>query len=121
MVVVADRDQPGARCRDGGRQVDGSGQGEDVAYALATAGEAGIDSTKPEDAVVSREAEERVLSAGVVGVDSVTFLGHPDGMLPSTASTCGETWQRARPAATASELLLSINHPRGRDHRRWGD
>src|SRR5437763_7496516 len=55
-------------------------QGKQVAYCLATSGEAGIDSIAPEQCGPLREAEERA-SARVVGVDTVEFLGHPDGML----------------------------------------
>jgi LmbE family N-acetylglucosaminyl deacetylase len=55
-------------------------QGKEIAYVLATAGEAGIDSIAPERAGTTRELEERK-SAAVVGVSSVTFLGHPDGTL----------------------------------------
>jgi LmbE family N-acetylglucosaminyl deacetylase len=57
-----------------------TGQGKRVAYCLATSGEAGIDSLPPEECGPLREAEERA-SAAVVGVDSVEFLGHPDGVL----------------------------------------
>ncbi|HZC74083.1 MAG TPA: PIG-L deacetylase family protein [Jatrophihabitans sp.] len=55
-------------------------QGKRVAYCLATSGEAGIDGLEPERAKPLREAEERT-AAGIVGVDAVEFLGHPDGML----------------------------------------
>ena len=55
-------------------------QGKRVAYCLATSGEAGIDGIEPERAGPLREAEERA-GAAVVGVDSVEFLGHPDGVL----------------------------------------
>jgi LmbE family N-acetylglucosaminyl deacetylase len=57
-----------------------TGQGKRVANCLATSGEAGIDSLPPEECGPLREAEERA-SAAVVGVDSVEFLGHPDGVL----------------------------------------
>jgi len=84
--------------------------GKEVAYVLATAGEAGIDSMKPEDAGVIREQEERA-SAALVGVDSVTFLGHPDGMLEYNLALrrdIAREIRRHRP-----ELLLSINHRDG--------
>jgi LmbE family N-acetylglucosaminyl deacetylase len=55
-------------------------QGKRVAYCLATSGEAGIDGLEPEVAGPLREAEERA-SAAIVGVDTVEFLGHPDGVL----------------------------------------
>ena len=54
--------------------------GKQVAYVLATRGEAGIDAIAPERAGPLREAEERE-SARLVGVNSVDFLGHADGMV----------------------------------------
>jgi LmbE family N-acetylglucosaminyl deacetylase len=55
-------------------------QGKHISYALMTSGEAGIDGMAPEQTRVVREAEERA-SAAVVGVDTVEFLGFPDGIL----------------------------------------
>lgn len=55
-------------------------QGKRITYCLATSGEAGIDGLPPEQAGPLREAEERA-GAAIVGVDTVEFLGHPDGML----------------------------------------
>jgi LmbE family N-acetylglucosaminyl deacetylase len=55
-------------------------QGKRVAYCLVTSGEAGIDGMPPEKAGPLREQEERA-AAAIVGVDTVEFLGHPDGML----------------------------------------
>lgn len=55
-------------------------QGKQVAYCLATSGEAGIDSLDPDECGALREREQRV-SAAVVGVESVEFLGFPDGVL----------------------------------------
>lgn len=53
-------------------------QGKRVSYALATRGEAGIDSMHPDRAGPVREREERT-AAHAVGVDDVEFLGHRDG------------------------------------------
>jgi LmbE family N-acetylglucosaminyl deacetylase len=55
-------------------------EGREVAYVLVTSGEAGIDGIAPEDCGPLREAEERA-SAAVVGVSSVEFLGHRDGVV----------------------------------------
>jgi LmbE family N-acetylglucosaminyl deacetylase len=55
-------------------------QGKRVTYCLATSGEAGIDALAPEQAAAVREAEQRA-SAAVVGVETVEFLGYPDGVL----------------------------------------
>jgi len=55
-------------------------QGKRVVYCLATSGEAGIDGLSPEECGPLREAEERA-SAAIVGVETVEFLGHRDGVL----------------------------------------
>ncbi|MFF2654204.1 PIG-L deacetylase family protein [Streptomyces sp. NPDC058045] len=55
-----------------------TGQGKQVAYVLATRGEAGIDSLHPDEAAPLREREERA-GAREVGVTDVEFLGHRDG------------------------------------------
>jgi LmbE family N-acetylglucosaminyl deacetylase len=55
-------------------------QGKRVVYTLVTSGEAGIDGLAPEQAGPVRETEQ-VNSAGIVGVDTVEFLGGADGML----------------------------------------
>jgi LmbE family N-acetylglucosaminyl deacetylase len=57
-----------------------TGQGKWVGYALLTSGEAGIASLTPAEAAPVREAEQRAACAAV-GVDTVEFLGFPDGML----------------------------------------
>ncbi|WP_030239551.1 PIG-L deacetylase family protein [Streptomyces sp. NRRL S-350] len=55
-------------------------QGKKVVYVMATSGEAGIDSMDPAECRPLREAEQ-IASARVVGVDTVEFLGHPDGVV----------------------------------------
>ena len=55
-------------------------QGKQVAYLLVTRGETGIDRLPPDECARVREAEERA-SAAVVGVSSVEFLDHPDGLV----------------------------------------
>jgi LmbE family N-acetylglucosaminyl deacetylase len=57
-----------------------TGQGKSVTYAMVTSGEAGIDGMDPERCREVREEEQRQ-SAAVVGVDTVDFLGQPDGVL----------------------------------------
>ena len=54
--------------------------GADVAYLLASRGEAGIDGLSPEESAQVR-TEEQVASARVVGVSTVEFLDHPDGTI----------------------------------------
>src|SRR3954471_23681365 len=55
-------------------------QGKTVKYLLACRGEAGIDSMPPEEAGPVREREQ-IASAAVVGVRSVEFLDHQDGVM----------------------------------------
>lgn len=55
-------------------------QGKWLGYSLVTSGEAGIDGMDPDEARRVREDEERA-SAAIVGVQSVEFLGQPDGVL----------------------------------------
>ncbi|OWY81328.1 PIG-L deacetylase family protein [Rhodococcus sp. BUPNP1] len=55
-------------------------QGKEISYVLATSGEAGIAGLSPEKSGPVRESEQRE-SARIVGVDTVEFLGHPDGRL----------------------------------------
>lgn len=55
-------------------------QGKEIRYCLVTSGEAGIDSMAPDECARVRQEEER-RSAAVVGVDTVEFLAHPDGLV----------------------------------------
>ena len=57
-----------------------TGQGKEVAYVLATQGEAGIAGLPPDKTGPLREEEER-RSAAVVGVRTVEFLGYRDGLV----------------------------------------
>lgn len=55
-------------------------QGKWIGYTMVTSGEAGIDGLFPEDCRIVRELEQ-ITSAAIVGVQSVDFLGLPDGIL----------------------------------------
>jgi LmbE family N-acetylglucosaminyl deacetylase len=55
-------------------------QGKEVAYVLATRGEAGIAGLPPDKTGPLRVDEER-RSAAIVGVHTVEFLDHPDGIV----------------------------------------
>jgi len=82
-------------------------QGKRVVYCLVTRGEAGIDSMPPEQAGPVREREERE-SAALVGVDTVEFLGHPDGMIEyglPLRRDIARAIRRHRP-----EVVITINH-----------
>ncbi|CAN5581225.1 PIG-L family deacetylase [soil metagenome] len=54
-------------------------QGKAISYVLVTRGEAGLE-VPPDEAGPLREAEE-IASASVVGVSTVEFLGHHDGVV----------------------------------------
>ena len=55
-------------------------QGKDIVYVMVTSGEAGIDGLEPEECRRVREREQ-IESARIVGVDTVEFLGFPDGVV----------------------------------------
>jgi LmbE family N-acetylglucosaminyl deacetylase len=87
-------------------------QGKRVTYCLATSGEAGIDSLAPEECGPLREAEERA-SAAIVGVDTVEFLGYPDGVLEyglPLRRDIARAIRRNRP-----DIVITVNH-----HDSWG-
>src|SRR5690242_16710804 len=100
-------------------------QGKEVAYVLVTSGEAGIDGRPPAEVGPLREAEERA-SAAVVGVSTVEFLGHPDGLiehgLALRADIAGAI-RRHRPEVIVTMSFdltwggTSVNHA---DHRAVG-
>jgi LmbE family N-acetylglucosaminyl deacetylase len=83
-----------------------TGQGKEVVYVMVTSGEAGIDGLAPEDCKAVREKEE-IESARIVGVDTVEFLGFPDGTveygLPLRAAVA-EVVRRHRP-----EIVITGN------------
>ncbi len=86
--------------------------GHTVSYVLVTRGEAGIDEVGPAAAGPLREAEQRA-SAAVVGVDSVEFLDHPDGVIeggPALRRELAAVVRWYRP-----ELVVTLNH-----HDSWG-
>ena len=87
-------------------------QSKRVVYCLATSGEAGIDSMRPEVAGPLREDEERA-GAALVGVDTVEFLGYPDGTVEYSLALrrdIARAVRRHRP-----NVVISGNH-----HESWG-
>lgn len=81
-------------------------QGKEVIYLLVTDGEAGIDGMAPDRAGPLRRDEER-RSAAEVGVSTVEFLGHPDGLVQANLrlrADLARMIRRHRP-----EVLVSIN------------
>ena len=57
-----------------------TGQGKWIGYIMVTSGEAGIDGMEPDECRRVREAEQ-IEAARIVGVDTVEFLGFPDGVV----------------------------------------
>jgi LmbE family N-acetylglucosaminyl deacetylase len=90
--------------------------GRQVAYLLATRGEAGIEGMDPVKTAAVREAEQYA-SAAVVGVTSVEFLDHPDGFieygLPLRRDLAAAI-RRHRP-----DLVVTFNHHEVWPGRRW--
>lgn len=81
--------------------------GREVAYVLATRGEAGIDGVDPATSGPLREREQRA-SAAVVGVKSVEFLDHRDGVVEygtALRRDIAAAVRRHRP-----ELVITLNH-----------
>lgn len=82
-------------------------EGREVAYLLATRGEAGIDTLAPAECAVLREREQRA-SAAVVGVSRVEFLDHKDGVVAygiALRRDIAAAIRRHRP-----ELVITLNH-----------
>jgi len=81
--------------------------GRTVTYLLVSRGEAGIDTLPPVECGPLREAEQRA-AAAVVGVDTVEFLDHADGVIEY-----GVPLRRDIAAAIRlhrPELLITANH-----------
>lgn len=82
-------------------------QGKWVGYTMVTSGEAGIDGLDPDACRLVRE-KEQVESARIVGVDTVDFLGLPDGILeygvPLRRTLAAEV-RKHRP-----EIVITGNH-----------
>ncbi len=82
-------------------------QGKHVTYLLATRGEAGIDTLPPDECALVREREERA-GAAVVGVSTVEFLDHADGMVEYGIPLRRDfalAIRRVRP-----QVVLTLNH-----------
>ena len=88
-------------------------QGKQVAYLLATRGEAGIDGMDPSAAGPLREEEERQ-SAAIVGASPVDFLDYADGLIESGLGLrrdLAAAFRRLRP-----DIVVTMNFD-----LTWGD
>lgn len=105
LAVVAHPDDLEYGCA--GAVAEWTDAGREVVYVLATRGEAGIDTMAPAQAGPLREREQRA-SAAVVGVDTVEFLGHRDGVIEygtALRRDIAAAIRRHRP-----ELVITMNH-----------
>lgn len=84
-----------------------TGQGKTVSYLLASRGEAGIDGMRPERARPLRMAEQ-VAACDAVGVTSVEFLDHPDGVITDAVALRRDFARAIR--LHRPEVVLTINH-----------
>ena len=87
-------------------------QGKWIGYVLGSSGEAGIDGMNPAETGPLREQEERS-GAARVGVDTVEFLGHRDGVIEANLELrrdLARAIRRYRP-----EILILMNYA-----ERWG-
>ncbi len=100
-------------------------QGKHVVYLMVSRGEAGIDSMPPWETGPLR-AEEEIRAARVVGVETVEFLNHADGVIEQglpLRRDLSRAIRRHRP-----EVILTLNHhprfptgnPNMADHRNVG-
>ena len=81
-------------------------EGKTVVYLLATRGEAGIDGMAPDETARARVQEE-MDGAAVVGVDTVEFLDHQDGIVqygPALRRDIARAIRKHRP-----EVVITIN------------
>ena len=86
--------------------------GKQISYVLATRGEAGIATMPPDEVKALREVEQRN-SCAAVGVETLEYLDHPDGLVVEGIGLrrdLAAAIRRHRP-----EVIVSINH-----HDSWG-
>ena len=100
-------------------------QGKHVVYLMVSRGEAGIDAMPPWETGPLR-VEEEIRAARVVGVETVEFLNHTDGVIEQglpLRRDLSRAIRRHRP-----EVILTLNHhprfptgnPNMADHRNVG-
>jgi LmbE family N-acetylglucosaminyl deacetylase len=88
-------------------------QGKEIVYVMVTSGEAGIDGMEPEESRQVREREQ-IESARIVGVDTVEFLGFPDGTIEyglPLRKAVAEVVRRHRPEIVITNNLRDTYGP----------
>jgi LmbE family N-acetylglucosaminyl deacetylase len=111
----------------GGTIASWTASGIDVAYCIATYGDAGgFDETPREQMPALRDAEQRA-AARILGVDDVTFLGYPDGAVTATLDLRRDIARQIRrvrpqrvllPSPERNWLRVPASHP---DHLAVGE
>jgi LmbE family N-acetylglucosaminyl deacetylase len=96
-----------------------TGQGKQASYLLATRGEAGIDTLAPDECARVRSREEQA-SAAAVGVSSVEFLHHPDGLIEYGISLRRDFARAIRRARPQVVITIDYRDTWGGDHRHVG-
>ncbi|MDQ3350764.1 MAG: PIG-L family deacetylase [Actinomycetota bacterium] len=84
-----------------------TGSGKTVSYLLVTHGEAGIDGMEPAAASTVRDAEQRA-ACDAVGVETLEYLDHSDGMIEyglDLRRDIARAVRRHRP-----ELVVTLTH-----------
>ncbi|WP_181765357.1 PIG-L deacetylase family protein [Streptomyces albidus (ex Kaewkla and Franco 2022)] len=90
--------------------------GKEVSYLLVTRGEAGIDTLEPAECARVRDTEQRA-SARTVGVTSLEFLDHRDGMIEEGVPLRRDIAAVVR--RTRPELVITLNHRETWGGRAW--
>ena len=87
-------------------------QGKWIGYVLVSSGEAGIDAMHPDEVGPLRQQEERS-GAARVGVDTVEFLGHRDGVIEANLELRRDLARAIR--RHQPDILILMNYA-----ERWG-
>ena len=100
-------------------------QGKTITYAMASRGEAGMNDRHPSEVGPLRSQEE-IDAARVVGVDTVEFLDHPDGIIEYSIPLrrdISRLIRRYRPdviVTLSHHLQFPTGHLNQADHRHVG-
>lgn len=109
LVIMAHPDDPeyGA----GAAVAEWTAAGKEVAYVLASKGEAGIETLPPAESAQVREAEQQRACAAV-GVEGLKFLDYPDGRIEGPLELRRDFAREIR--RFKPQLVITLNH-----HETW--